>query len=194
MGWVKRGYLVKSFETAAFTSKINDVVGPVETGFGFHLIETLDRQGDKIKVRHILTIPDLTDEDTERAFNFATSLKTDSIKTLEDFNSAVEKHTFDETTRKIGGDLGWIDPQNYVVPEIGQAIKYVEMSSCSPPINSSLGFHLLWVEGVKKGGRPNLKNHWPEIEALALNKKKMDWYEDWIVSAREKFYVKVMEG
>ena len=194
LGWVKRGSLVKSFETAAFTSKINDVVGPIETDFGFHLIETLDKQGDKIKVRHILTIPDLTDEDTERAFNFATSLKTDSIKTLEDFNNAVEKHTFDETTRKIGGDLGWIDPQNYVVPEIGQAIKYVEMSSCSPPINSSLGFHLLWVEGIKKGGRPNLKNHWSEIEALALNKKKMDWYEGWIISAREKFYVTILGG
>ena len=194
LGWVKRGSLVKSFETAAFTSKINDVVGPVETDFGFHLIETLDRQGDKIKVRHILTIPELTDEDTERAFNFATSLKTDSIKTLDDFNNAVEKHTFDETTRKIGGDLGWIDPQNYMVPEIGQAIKYIDISSCSPPINSSLGFHLLWVEGIKQGGRPNLKNHWPEIEAMALNKKKMDWYEDWIVSAREKFYVKVMDG
>ena len=194
LGWVKRGSLVKSFETAAFTSKLNDVVGPVETDFGFHLIETLDRQGDKIKVRHILTTPELTDEDTERAFNFATSLKTDSIKTLDDFNNAVEKHTFDETTRKIGGDLGWIDPQNYMVPEIGQAIKYIDISSCSPPINSSLGFHLLWVEGIKQGGRPSLKNHWPEIEAMALNKKKMDWYEDWIVSAREKFYVKVMDG
>ena len=192
LGWVRRGSLVKNFETAAFTSKINDVVGPIETDFGFHLIETLEKQGDKIKVRHILTVPELTDKDTERAFNFATSLKTDSIKTFEDFNSAVKKHTFDETTRKIGGDLGWIDPQNYVVPEIGQAIKYIDMSTCSPPINSSLGFHLLWVEGVKKGGRPNLNDHWPDIEALALNKKKMDWYDDWITSAKENFYVEIL--
>jgi len=194
LGWVKRGSLVKSFETAAFTAKTNNVVGPVETDFGFHLIETLEKQGDKIRVRHILTTPELTDKDAERAFNFAISLKTDSINTLEDFNVAVEKHTFDETTKKIGGDLGWIDPKNYVVPEIGQAIKYIDMGTCSPPINSSLGFHLLWIEGVKTGGRPNLKDHWPDIEAMALNKKKMDWYEDWITSAREKFYVEILGG
>ena len=194
LGWVKRGSLVKSFETAAFTAKTNNVVGPVETDFGFHLIETLEKQGDKIRVRHILTTPELTDKDAERAFNFAISLKTDSINTLEDFNVAVEKHTFDETTKKIGGDLGWIDPKNYVVPEIGQAIKYIDMGTCSPPINSSLGFHLLWIEGVKTGGRPNLKDHWPDIEAMALNKKKMDWYEDWITSAREKLYVEILGG
>ena len=138
--------------------------------------------------------PKLTNDDTERAFNFATSLQTDSIKTLEDFNIAVENHTADETTKKIGGSLGWIDPLNYVVPEIGQAIKYIDIGSCSPPINSSMGFHLLWVEDVKVGGRPNLKDHWPEIEGMALNKKKMDWYEDWITSARKNFYVEILEG
>ena len=194
LGWSKRGSFVKAFEEAAFTSKINKLVGPIETDFGFHLIETLERKGDKIRVRHILTTPKLTKEDTERAFNFATSLQTDSIKTLEDFNIAVEKHTADETTKKIGGNLGWIDPLNYVVPEIGQAIKYIEIGSCSPPINSSMGFHLLWVEDVKVGGRPNLKDHWPEIEGMALNKKKMDWYEGWITSVRKNFYVEILEG
>ena len=194
LGWTKRGSLVKAFEEAAFTSKKNQVVGPIETDFGFHLIETLERQGDKIRVRHILTIPSLTEKDTERAFNFATQLQTDSIKTIEDFNIAVEKHTADETTRKIGGNLGWIDPLNYVVPEIGQAIKYVDMGSCSPPINSSMGFHLLWVEAIKAGGRPNLKDHWPEIEEMALNKKKMDWYEGWIASVRKRFFIEILEG
>ena len=194
LGWTKRGSLVKAFEEAAFTSEKNQVVGPIETDFGFHLIETLERQGDKIRVRHILTIPSLTEKDTEKAFNFATQLQTDSIKTIEDFNIAVEKHTADETTRKIGGSLGWIDPLNYVVPEIGQAIKYVDMGSCSPPINSSMGFHLLWVEAIKAGGRPNLKDHWPEIEEMALNKKKMDWYEGWIASVRKRFFIEILEG
>jgi len=50
---------------------------------------------------------------------------------------------------------------------------------------------LLWVEGLKKGGRPNLVDHWPDVESMALNKKKMDWYKDWIVTAREKFYIQI---
>ena len=71
------------------------------------MIETIDKKGDKIKVRHILSIPEKTAEDNKRAYNFAMSLKQDSIKTLEDFKIQVKKHTFDESTSKIGGDLGW---------------------------------------------------------------------------------------
>ena len=79
-----------------------------------------------------------------------------------------------------------------ILDGIRQGSVYIDMSTCSPPINSSLGFHLLWVEGVKKGGRPNLNDHWPDIEALALNKKKMDWYDEWITSAKENFYVEIL--
>ena len=135
--------------------------------------------------------PKITQKDNEAAFNFAMSLKEDSIKTLDDFKYIVKTHSTDQLTKNVGGDLGWINPLNYSVPEIGQAIKYIEMGACSPPINSSVGFHLLWVEGVKKGGRPNLKDHWPDIESMALNKKKMDWYQEWIADARKKFHVQI---
>ena len=191
LGWVSRGSLVKEFETAAFTAKIGEIVGPVETEFGFHILETLERKGEKIKVRHILKTPLVGEADNEKAYLFAINLQKDSIKTLDDFKKAVSFHTADKTTKKIGGDLGWIEPQNYQVSEIGQAIKYININSCSPPINSSLGFHLLWLEGVKKGGRPNITDHWSEIESLALNKKKMDWYSNWIKTARNKFYVEI---
>ena len=194
LGWVTRGSLVKNFETAAFTAKPGDIIGPVETQFGYHLIETIDKKGDKIKVRHILSIPEKTAEDNKRAYNFAMSLKRDSIKTLEDFKIQVKRHTFDEPTSKIGGDLGWIDPNTYSIPEIGQAISIIGMDSCSAPINTSLGFHLLWFEGIKRGGRPNTNDHWPEIEDMALNKKKMDWYKSWINVARERFFIKVIGG
>jgi peptidyl-prolyl cis-trans isomerase SurA len=193
LGWVTRGSLVKNFETKAFTIEIGKVSEPVETEFGYHILETLEKQGDKIRVRHILMSPEITQTDSERAFNFGTSLK-DSISTLGEFKEMVKKYSTDKTTLEIGGDLGWIDPANYTVPEIGQAIKYIDMKSCSPPINSSIGFHLLWVEGLKKGGRPNLTDHWPEIESMALNKKKMDWYQGWISGAREKFHIQISEN
>ena len=194
LGWVTRGSLVKSFETAAFTAKPGDVVGPIETQFGYHLIKTIDKKGDKIKVSHILSIPEKTSEDNKRAYDFAMSLKQDSIKTLEDFKDQVKAHTFDETTSKIGGDLGWIDPTTYSIPEIGQAMGIFGMDSCSMPINTSLGFHLLWFEGIKKGGRPNTNDHWPEIEDMALNKKKADWYKSWIDNARKRFFIKIING
>jgi len=193
LGWVKRGSLVKSFETTAFTIKLGEISEPIETEFGYHILETLEKQGDKIRVRHILMSPEITSEDNERAYNLAFSLK-DSAATLDKFKELVKKHSSDKTTIDIGGDLGWIDPASYAVPEIGQAIKYIEMGSCSPPINSSVGFHLLWVGGLKKGGRPNLQDHWAEVESMALNKKKMDWYRGWISGARKKFHIQITSG
>ena len=143
------------------------------------------------KIRHILLIPEITQDDIKKAFVFAKSLKEDSIKTLTDFKDMVEKHSDDKTTNKIGGNLGWIDPLNYSILEIGQAIKYLEQNKCSPPINSSIGVHLLWIENIKEGGVLNLKNHYTEIENLTLNYKKMKWYDSWIKKAREQFYIKV---
>tara|TARA_B100001750_G_scaffold247636_1_gene274108 strand:+ start:1206 stop:2486 length:1281 start_codon:yes stop_codon:yes gene_type:complete len=190
LGWVARGSLVKNFETTAFTIELGEISDPIETEFGYHILETLEKQGDKIRVRHVLMSPEITKDDNERAYNFAFSLM-DSATTLDKFKELVKKHSSDKTTIDIGGDLGWIDPTSYTVPEIGQAIKYIELDSCSPPINSSIGFHLLWVDGLKKGGRPNLQDHWAEVESMALNKKKMDWYQEWIADARKKFHVQI---
>ena len=97
-----------------------------------------------------MSIPEKTNIDTERAYTFATKLKEDSIKTVNDFDTYVFKYTKDENTQKIGGNLGWIEADNYSIPELGQALKYLEINTCSPPINSSYGFHLVWVEGIKK--------------------------------------------
>ena len=193
LGWVKRGSLVKNFETTAFTIELGEVSDPLETEFGYHILETLEKQGDKIRVRHILMSPEITKEDNERAYNLALSIK-DSATALDEFKGLVKKHSSDKTTADIGGDLGWIDPSNYAVPEIGQAIKYINVGSCSPPINSSIGFHLLWVDGLKKGGRPNLIDHWAEVESMALNKKKMDWYRGWISGARKNFHIQITAG
>ena len=191
LGWVKRGSLVKRFEAAAFTSPINYITDPVESEFGFHLIETLKKKGDKILVRHILSVPKKTEEDNLLFFNFANVLKSDSIKSFNDFVFYTKKYSEDENTKKVGGDLGWIDPNNYLIPEIGLAIKYIKKNECSPPINSSLGYHLIWVEDFKKGGKPNLQDHWFDIENMSLNKKKMDWYQNWLKKSRENIFIQI---
>ena len=191
LGWVKRGSLVKNFETIAFTLNLNQISEPVETQFGLHLIETLEKKGDKIKVRHILITPPKTQGDTTLTFDFITKIRKDSIKTIQDFKLFVDKYSEDESTKKVGGSLGWIDPLSYGIKEIGQFIKDLERGVCSSPIESSLGIHLIWVENVKKGGSLNLKDHYPKIEELALNYKKMQWYDNWIKKAQEEFYIEI---
>lgn len=44
LGWFGRGMMVKGFETAAFNGKKGDIVGPVKTEFGWHLIKIVDTE------------------------------------------------------------------------------------------------------------------------------------------------------
>ena len=84
-------------------------------------------------------------------------------------------------------------PSTYPIKEIGQAVGLINLKKCSPPVNTSFGFHLLWLERIKPGGKPSLDSHWPKIEMMALNNKKMIWYEDWFKDVKHKFYVKILD-
>ena len=163
---------------------------PVKTEFGYHIIETQEIRGDRIKVRHILMSPPTTEKDESRVYKKAVSIK-DSSSTASLFLDMINKHTMDEQTKKTGGSLGWINPKTYPVPEFGVVLGSIERGVCAGPVRSELGYHLLWVESVKEGGAPSLKNHWTEIETLALNKKKAFWFENWVSDARKNFFVHI---
>lgn len=190
LGFTRRGSLVSEFEEVAFTLDINEVSDPVKTAFGYHIIQPLEKQGDKVRVRHILINPPVSESDEQKIYDSATTIK-DSIKTIEDFIALSERHSIDDKTSSNGGDLGWINPNDFAIPEIGQVLQYLELHECSQPVKTNLGYHLLWLEDAKEGGYPDLEKNWTDIEAMALNKKKMDWYQAFIQDAREKFYISI---
>ena len=191
LGWVKRGSLLKNFEETAFTIKTNTISDPIKTEVGYHILEVFERKGDKARVRHILITPQVTGLDEKKSFDFAVSLK-DSCSSLDLFKVYTKKYSKDFQTSQVGGDLGWINPQTYPIKEIGLAIPIIKSGECSLPVNTSFGFHLLWLEKIKPGGYPNLKDHWPKIEAMSLNNKKMVWYENWIKKEKEKFFIEIL--
>ena len=191
LGWVKRGSLLKNFEETVFTIKTNTVSEPIETEVGYHILEVFERKGDKARVRHILITPQITKKDEKKSFNFAVSLK-DSCSSLELFKTFTKKYSKDVQSSQVGGDLGWINPETYPIKEIGLALPIIKSAECSLPINTSFGFHLLWLEKIRPGGKPNLEDHWPKIEALSLNNKKMVWYENWIKKEKNKFFIEIL--
>lgn len=190
LGFTRRGSLVSEFEEVAFTLDIGEISKPVKTAFGYHIIQPLEKQGDNVRVRHILITPPISEDDEQKVYDFTATIK-DSVKTLDEFIALNKRHSVDEQTNKSGGDWGWINPNTFAIPEIGQVLQYLELHECSQPVKTSLGYHLLWLEDAKEGGYPNLEKHWIDIEAMALNKKKMDWYQVFIQDAREKFYISI---
>ena len=190
LGYIRRNQMVKDFETIAFTQEINMLSEPVETSFGFHILETTEKSGEKIKVRHILISPAITEEDETNTYNYAMMLR-DSSKDLASFKKLVTKYSDDEPTKKIGGDLGWITPTNSPIPAIAEVLGLLEKDECSRPVKSDHGYHLLWVEAVKPGGHPSLETHWVEIEEIALNHKRMEYFQEWVEVARTNIFIDI---
>ena len=190
LGYIRRNQMVKNFETVAFTQNINTLSKPIETQFGFHILETTEKSGEKIKVRHILISPAINEEDETRAYNYAMTLR-DSSKNLDSFKKLITKFSDDDPTKKIGGDLGWINPTNSPIPAIAEVLGLLEKDECSRPVKSDYGYHLLWVEAVKPGGPPSLNTHWVEIEEIALNHKRMVYFQGWVMDARSNFFIDI---
>lgn len=190
LGFVRRGTLVSPFEAAAFTLQPGEISMPVKTEFGYHIIETEEIRGDRIKVRHILMSPPTTEQDESIAYNRALVLK-DSSQTISEFISITRAHSMDDQTSDGGGSLGWIDPNKYPVPEFGMVLGQINPNECAGPVRSELGYHLLWVEASRPGGSPDIDKHWSQIENIALNKKKGDWFKGWVVSSRENFFIHI---
>ena len=191
LGFVRRGNLVTEFESVAFILKPGEISLPIKTEFGYHIIETQEIRGDKIKVRHILMSPPLTNEDETTAYNSALSFK-DSSKTLSSFVSTIKSYSMDSQTKENGGALGWIDPETYPIPEIGMVLGQITLNECAGPVRSEFGYHLLWVESVKSGGKADIQKHWNEIETLTLNKKQGDWFSSWVDDSRKKLFINIV--
>ena len=97
LGYVQRGTLVSEFESVAFTQDVGLVSEPILTKFGFHLIETIDSQGEKAKIRHILIKPEITASDEIRVFDFALTLK-DSLLNFDTFKQFAKTYSDDKIT------------------------------------------------------------------------------------------------
>ena len=189
LGYVPRGTFVKEFDKVVFTIEKNVLTEPIKTQYGYHLIEVLERTGEKVLSRHILVRTETTDLDKRKTYDTINDIK-NNINSFEDFSEAALNFSDDKTSNTNKGFLGMIDLDYYQVPELKQEIKDIEIKTVSNPISTEFGYHLIWVDEVKEGGPPNLNSNWLDLEKMALNKKKSDWYNNWISEIKSNFYIK----
>lgn len=135
LGEFSQGQMVKEFDEVVFSDEIGKVLGPVQTQFGFHLIEIVSRKEVKqqlAQARHIL-VP------TEDAAN---DLKT-KIQGGEDFATMAAEHS-KCPSGKQGGDLGEFT-NGQMVPEFDEVVFSGEVGKVLGPVQTQFGFHLIEI-------------------------------------------------
>ena len=189
LGYVPRGTFVQEFDKVVFTVEKNILTEPVKTQYGHHIIEVLERTGEKVLARHILIRTETTDLDKKKTYDIINNIKND-ITSFDDFYKAAANFSDDKTSNSSGGFLGMIDLEYYQVPELKKEISTIKTKTISNPIETDFGYHLIWVDEIQEGGPPTLETNWLELEEMALNKKKSDWYQTWINKIKSQFYIK----
>ena len=84
LGYVPRGTFVQEFDKVVFTVEKNILTEPVKTQYGHHIIEVLERTGEKVLARHILIRTETTDLDKKKTYEAINNIK-DDITNFDDF-------------------------------------------------------------------------------------------------------------
>jgi peptidyl-prolyl cis-trans isomerase SurA len=203
MGWVGRGQLVPEFEAMAFKLKQDEISEPVETQYGFHIIQLLDRRGNEYHARHILISPNPSQEDLDEVKHFLDSsrslVKNDSIT----FQKAAKEFSDDVATKGNGGfftdaEGGMRIPVDELDPVVFFKIDSLTVGEISKPIayrtdDGKDAVRILYYKSRVNPHEASLQQDWNRIQMAALNEKKNRILQKWFEKARLDVFINVDE-
>lgn len=204
LGYFGRGMMVPEFEGAAFRLKPDSISKIIETKYGYHIIQAIQRKGDEINVRHILIMPKIYSTDIELA-----RIKMDSIIQLVkmdsmSFEEAAQKFSDDEQTKGSGGFIGSGGlgatrvPVDELSKELNINVQTMEVGEITEPDliilpgpDQQRAWRVFYLKSETPPHRANLKDDYQKIQAMAFNKKQQDTREKWMEKNRGAFYIQI---
>jgi len=202
LGFVGRNDLVPEFATVGFNlTSTEDVSRIVETEFGYHIIQLIEKKGNMMNFRHILLTPKIGIEELSIAETkmgeISELIKTDSI----DFDKAVDEYS-DADSRFNSGKV--MNPyygnaklsKDFVDPYTAKTVNGLKQGEISEPFLSANEkgakvMKIIRLDIKVEKHKANLKDDYQEIQQYALEKEKQERTEKWINEKLESTYVKI---
>jgi peptidyl-prolyl cis-trans isomerase SurA len=201
LGFAKRGVYVPEFEVTVFSLAKDEISEIIETEFGFHFIQLIERRGNTIRARHVLIKPEITADDLTLAKN-----KLDSIRQL----IASDSMTFEEAVMKFSlknlpsySNSGRVKNQNTnntffaaddLDPDTYFAIFELKPGQLSSPLSIQLpdgqkAFRLIKLNTISKPHKASLKEDFDKIAGFAKESKKNEYFLKWLKKKREETFI-----
>ncbi|WP_372644254.1 peptidylprolyl isomerase, partial [Ancylomarina sp.] len=201
LGYTPRANLVPEFANEAFNLKAGKISKIVESEYGFHIIQLIDRKGDRINVRHILLKPRIKQEDrtiaTEKLDSIADMIRNDKIK----FEEAAFYYSDDKDTKNNGGLI--VNPNNAsskftkdgLPPSIAKAVNKLKVGEISETfLDDQRGqetYKIIKIKSQTKPHKANLSDDWSQFENMLKQQKQQGLLNKWISEKQSSTYISV---
>lgn len=207
LGFMGRGQLVPEYAAVAFN--LNDpkkVSKIVETEFGFHIIQLIEKRGDRVNTRHILLRPHVSDKDLTDAVNRVDSLRKDMLAGKFTFEDAVgvisqDKDTHNNRGVMVNDATGTTRFEMSQLPqEISKVVNGMEIGDVSEPfimkdpkINQDI-VAIVKLTNRIQGHKANLSDDYQQIKGMYENARQAEVLKDWLEKKIKDTYIRIEDG
>jgi peptidyl-prolyl cis-trans isomerase SurA len=200
IGYFGRGQMVGAFERAAFKLPPDSISEVIETEYGYHIIQVIDRKGEKVNARHILIKPLIVNSDftalVKEMDSLVVEVKNERLswcKLATDYSS--DPYTKDNCGYFTDPTTGAQQvPEASLDPQVASTIASMQEGEFSKPqrfmqYDGTQAYRLVYLNKRYPAHRANLKDDYQKIQALAEEKKKDRVINDWVENYRKDVYV-----
>ena len=208
LGFMGKGELVPEYANVAFNLQDpNKVSKIVETEFGFHIIQLIEKRGDRINTRHILLKPKVEEKDLEAALVRLDSIADDIRNQKFTFDDAATYISQDKDTKNNHGlmankntgtarfemqDLAQVSQE---VAKMVENMNVGEISRAFTMINDK-GKEVCAIVKLKSrinGHKATISEDYQRLKAIVMEKRSEDKLEKWIKEKQKHTYVRINE-
>ena len=206
-GFQSRSVLLPEYATAAFNLNDNKRVSNiVETDDGYHIIQLIEKRGDRINTRHILLRPKVSDKDLTDALTRLDSVRSDILAGKHTFDQMALYISQDKASRNNNGNM--LNEKSHssrfemadLPAEVGKKVYTMQAGDVSEPfvmVNpKTRREQVAMVKLVKRidGHKADLADDYMIIKEMCEAQAKEKIIHDWVAKKQKNVYVYIEEG